>query len=43
VPRWVGDANFMAVVGGSQVMPVSLPEVWARLREHWHPDGTLRT
>ena len=26
VPRWVGDANFMAVVGGSQVMPVALPD-----------------
>ncbi len=42
VPRWVGDANFMAVVGGSQVMPVSLPEVWERLREHWPTNGTLR-
>lgn len=42
VPRWVGDANFMAVVGGSQVMPVALPEVWARLRDLWPPDGTLR-
>ena len=42
VPRWVGDANFMAVVGGSQVMPVSLPEIWERLREHWPSSGTLR-
>jgi ATP adenylyltransferase len=42
VPRWVGDANFMAVVGGSQVMPVALPDVWERLREHWPVGGTLR-
>ncbi len=42
VPRWVGDANFMAVVGGSQVMPVSLPEIWEQLREHWPASGTLR-
>ncbi len=38
VPRWVGDANFMAVAGGSQVMPVALHEVWERLREQW-PTG----
>jgi ATP adenylyltransferase len=42
VPRWVGDANFMAVVGGSQVMPVALGEVWSRLREHWPAGGSLR-
>lgn len=43
VPRWVGDANFMGVVGGSQVMPVSLAEQWRRLRDAWPSDGTLRT
>ena len=42
VPRWVGDANFMAVVGGSQVLPVALDEVWRRLRDEWPPGGTLR-
>lgn len=41
VPRWVGDANFMGVVGGSQVMPVALSEVWERLREVWPHDGTI--
>lgn len=41
VPRWVGDANFMGVVGGAQVMPVSLAEQWARLREQWGASGTL--
>lgn len=42
VPRWVGDANFMSVAGGSQVMPVALDEVWHRLRSAWPDDGTLR-
>jgi ATP adenylyltransferase len=35
VPRWVGDSNFMAVVGGSQVMPVALQDVWTALRPCW--------
>jgi len=37
VPRWVGDSNFMSVVGGSQVMPVALGDVWAVLISAW-PD-----
>lgn len=43
VPRWVGDANFMAVVGGSQVMPVALADTWVALRDSWPPEGTLRS
>ncbi|MEI7887164.1 MAG: HIT domain-containing protein [Actinomycetes bacterium] len=39
VPRWVGDANFMAVIGGSQVMPVGLDEVWSVLQESWPTSG----
>jgi len=42
VPRWVGDANFMAVVGGSQVMPVALIDAWSALRDAWPAEGTLR-
>lgn len=41
VPRWVGDANFMAVAGGSQVMPVPLGELWQRLRVGWPSGDTL--
>lgn len=42
VPRWVGDANFMAVVGGSQVMPVALVDTWQSLRDAWPSGGTIR-
>lgn len=35
VPRWIGDANFMATVGGSQVMPVALEDVWHALQPFW--------
>jgi ATP adenylyltransferase len=35
VPRWIGDANFMATVGGSQVMPVALEDVWQALQPSW--------
>lgn len=31
VPRWAGDANFMPVVSGTRVLPLSLEEVWERL------------
>jgi diadenosine tetraphosphate (Ap4A) HIT family hydrolase len=41
VPRWVGDANFMGVIGGAQVMPVSLNEVWRRLRDAWPAGSSL--
>ena len=41
VPRWVGDANFMAVAGGAQVMPVPLHDVWERLRAEWPHGDTL--
>lgn len=35
VPRWTGDANFIAVAADTRVLPLSLEEVGARLRAAW--------
>ncbi len=32
VPRWPGDANFMAVVGEVRVLPETLDRTWERVR-----------
>ena len=32
VPRWVGDTNFMPVLGDVRVMPQHLDETYALLR-----------
>ncbi|MDQ3656535.1 MAG: HIT domain-containing protein [Chloroflexota bacterium] len=32
VPRWVGDANFMPIVGGVKVLPELLPATYAKIR-----------
>ena len=32
VPRWLGDTNFMPVVGATKVMPELLPTIYAKLR-----------
>ncbi len=33
VPRWVGDSNFMAVTGGTRIIPDGLQPLYARLLE----------
>ena len=35
VPRWSGDANFMAVTAETRVLPVSLTEAGDRIRAAW--------
>jgi ATP adenylyltransferase len=37
VPRWQGDANFIAVAAETRVLPVSLTEAAERIRAAW-PD-----
>jgi len=37
VPRWVGDTNFMPVVGSVRVMPQHLFDCYDRLRPHFSP------
>jgi len=35
VPRWTGDANFIAVAAETRVLPVSLTEAAERIRAAW--------
>ncbi|MDN5919010.1 MAG: HIT domain-containing protein [Pseudonocardia sp.] len=37
VPRWGGDANFIAVVGQTKVIPQLLAETRAQLAKAWEP------
>ena len=35
VPRWVGDANFLPIIGKTKAMPQLLDDTWQRIRDAW--------
>ena len=39
VPRWLGDTNFMACLGNTRILPESLPETFARVKNAWEQLG----
>lgn len=36
VPRWVGDANFMAIIAGTRPLPIGLREVYETIKKLWY-------
>ncbi len=35
IPRWIGDANFITVIGKTRVLPESLEESFEKILEAW--------
>jgi ATP adenylyltransferase len=43
VPRWLGDANFMPIVGSTNVLPETLPATYAKLRAEFARETSRAT
>lgn len=41
VPRWMGDANFMPIIGKTKPVPQLLGDQRAMLARAWHPPTTV--
>lgn len=39
VPRWVGDSNFLPIIGSTKALPELLDDTWQRLSEAWTNEG----
>ncbi len=35
VPRWVGDSNFLPIIGHTKALPELLDDTWQRVSEAW--------
>jgi ATP adenylyltransferase len=42
LPRWLGDSNFMTVIGETRVLPETLDSTWERLRAGFEGVGSAQ-
>ncbi|WP_061962196.1 HIT family protein [Demequina flava] len=38
VPRWMGDSNFLPIIGQTKALPQLLDDTWQRVSEQWKVD-----